>query len=222
MKDFWYDKIECPLCSHIYEYAKVAVESIKISKYDKDLKPYFKGPNNIKYSLISCPECKFTFSENDKDMISNRFLNRPEIKKNINNFLSDLKLVNKINNTSDKNDEFYKEQIIISAEIYALLDKPFDVAKLFLKLAWLYRDKKENENELKALKNVLYICENSFSKAEKDSETIFSLFYSGYINFIFNNKKQAARHLDNLRKLYGKNTSNPYVKAAKDIRSDLR
>jgi len=222
MKEFWYDISECPFCKNHIEHAKVSTTAEKVSKYDQDLKPVYSGPNVLKFSIVTCPKCNFTFNINDMKIYEKYLSSFKTYREKIEVFLKSLdsKTIPVIDNSERKSDFFYSQQLIINAEIMAIFERPLDSAKALLKLSWLYRENGEENKELKILNDVLYLAETFFSKAETDAETIFALFYPGYIHYRFGRKKEAASFFDKLRRMYG-NSTNPYIKAAKTLRSEL-
>ncbi|PWJ96178.1 hypothetical protein C7380_10289 [Oceanotoga teriensis] len=218
--DYWKDTTECPVCKNTFMYSKVSTAAISVKSYDKDLKPNYNGPNPLKHSIITCPNCFFTFNEKDvKDI--HKFINDRNYSK-IKDFLSKLYKDDffEVNNYEDKSNNFYKQQIVLASEIYSILDLPFEVGRLLLKLSWQYRDDGDEGRELKILNDVLKITLNYFEKALDNRDTIFSLFYTGYIYYRLGDKKNAAKYLDKLFRMF-KDSKSPYIRAAKDLRGEL-
>lgn len=222
MDDFIKDFVQCPICGNEFTYDKVSSTSIKVSSYDLDLKPEYREINVSLYSLITCPNCLFTFQEKDKQNIVD-YVNKNDNYIKITQFIEYIKTIynSEVDNSFEKSDEFYRDQLFIATEIYSILGQTLEVIKIMIKLSWYYREKNDEEKEL----GILYYCEklleNEYQNFSKEDDFIFALFYLGYINYRFDRKKEAARYLDYLLKDY-KNSSNPYLKAAKNLRGELR
>jgi len=220
MKDFISDFAVCPVCQKEFSFDKVASTSIKVSSYDLDLKPEYRGINVARYSLITCPHCYFTFQEKDKDYIY-EYLSSQKIEE-VKLFLNkiDNSSFPEVDNSAKKSHEFYAVQLMLAANIYALLELPSEVVKILVKFAWYYREQKEDEKEL----GILYYCGKIIEKNYEtfsEEDYILSLFYLGYINYRLNNRKEAANLLDYLLKNYH-NPTNQYLKAAKFLRGELK
>lgn len=221
MADFYKEIMECPYCNNEFTYTKIMTHAIAVESYDSDLKPNYKSANPNLYSMITCPKCNFTFIERDKDLILQKM--SPKKFDNIGAYLSSLgdEDLKNYDNTGDKSIGVYKKQLIVSAEIYAIMGLPFTVARQLIKLAWQYRENDDDKRELKILNNVFKLLKNSFEKAYSDEDTIFTYFYLGYVSYRLGNISEAANYFDRLVSGY-RNSNNPYVKAAKELRSDLK
>lgn len=220
MADFWKDTVICPICGNEFMYSKVSSQAIMVKERDIDLKPVYKGINPLKYSLITCPNCYFTFNQKDTENI------RKQIKEihfsKIQDFLKTLseKDMEGLDNYDTKELEFYKKQLVIASEIYSILEKPFEVSRLLLKLSWVYREEQDEKRELKILNNILKINNKFYESVTNDIDTIFVLFYNAYINYRIGERKEAAKNIERLMRNYSK-TKSPYIKAAKELRGEL-
>lgn len=219
MNEFIRDFAICPICEKEFAYDKVASTAIKVSSYDLDLKPEYRGVNVLLYSMVTCPDCYFTFQESDKNYIYD-FINETN-KNQIEEFLLKIKMNISldVDNTSEKSENFFESQILIASNIYSILNLPSEVIKVLIKLSWLYREQKDEEKELGVLYYCAKIIENYYEKFNED-DFILSSFYLGYIYYRFQNKKEAANILDSLIRNYN-NPKNQYLKAAKFLRGEL-
>jgi uncharacterized protein (DUF2225 family) len=220
MADFWKDTAKCPICANEFMYSKVSSQAIMVKERDMDLKPVYKGINPLKFSLITCPHCYFSLNEKDLEDI------KKEIKEThfskIKEYLDSLseKDMKGLDNYDTKDVGFYKKQIVIASEIYSILEKPFEVSRLLLKLSWVYREEQDEKRELKILNNILKINNKFYESATNDRDTIFLLFYNSYINYRLGERKEAAKNIEKLMRGYSK-TKSPYINAAKELRGEL-
>ena len=220
MADFWKDTSKCPICGNEFMYSKVSSSAIKVRERDLDLKPVYKEINPLKYSLITCPNCYFTYNEKDKDDITKQIKENhfSQIKEYLNSLSqNDMK---GLDNYDTKEIEFYKKQLVIASEIYAILEKPFEVSRLLLKLSWVYREENDEKRELKILNNILKINNKYYETVSEDKDTIFLLFYNSYINYRLGNRNDAVKNIERLMRSYSK-TKSPYINAAKDLRGEI-
>lgn len=220
MADYWKDTAKCPICGNEFMYSKVSSSVIKVRERDLDLKPVYKDINPLKFSLITCPNCYFTFNEKDSEEIQKQI--KEQHFSAIKDFLNSLseKDMKGLDNYETKKLEFYKKQLVIASEIYSILEKPFEVSRLLLKLSWVYREENDEKRELKILNNILKINEKYYESANNDRDTIFLLFYNSYINFRLGRRKEAAKNIERLMRSYGK-TKSPYINAAKELRGEI-
>ncbi|MDN5337067.1 MAG: uncharacterized protein PWQ20_137 [Thermotogaceae bacterium] len=174
MKEFWTKRMKCPLCSVQFEQVKVFNEVVRVESYDTDLKPNFAGINPFFYSLTTCNSCYYTAFEDDFDSIISRINS---------NQLSKLKKVlgiarKRFNINLSENRDIDDAIKIHSLAIltYAIADVKSKLAEIYLRLAWLYRDKGEKEKEAVALTKALVNLEEVFEK-EKNIEAEDRIIY---------------------------------------------
>lgn len=185
-----YDKkLICPICDNSYTSKKVKPSKLRIEKKDSDLMTYYKGENPIIYSVSVCNRCGFSYldseigdiSEKDKKII----LEEVTKKSNIKDFTN--------KRTVEESEIAYKLALYCGE----LIDnKKIYLASLSLRLAWIYRIKKDDDNEYRFIKNAMKLFEYSYerenlSNSSFDKKTVEYLI--GEINRRIGNKKNAVK-----------------------------
>lgn len=218
MGDFWEDSITCPLCGKAFNYTKIKYDSIIVEHYDDDLKPTYKGPNPLNYSIVTCPKCGFTFYAEDVDVLKRI---KKDQKKELKDYLKRSRnKLGAIDNSSDKTTEFLKKQYAIASIIYIILNKPGRSAKSLIRLAWVFRDEGKLMEELKLLISAVNILEENFKNLNSDEELILYYFFKGYTSLKIGKRKEAKDFFNKLIARY-RHSNNPYVKKADLLKGDL-
>lgn len=185
-----YDKkLVCPVCTNEYTSKKVKASRLRIEKKDSDLMTYYKGENPIVYSVAVCSKCGFSYLDSEIKKLKNHQ------KRTILD-----KIARKINNKNYGGLRSYKEaEEAYKLALYSgeLIDsKKMYLASLTLRLAWIYRLKKDEKNELRFLKNTRELFEYSYENESLinspfDTKTVEYLI--GEIYRRFEERKNAVK-----------------------------
>lgn len=133
-------KVKCPVCSKEFEVTKVKSKACKVASRDSDFCVYYEGINPIFYNVWVCENCGYSAQEekfedikpNESELISKNISQSWSKRsfsgeRNIDNALDAFKLT------------LYNLQIRKA--------KSSDVAKVCLRIAWLYRIKKDEREK---------------------------------------------------------------------------
>ncbi len=138
-EDFLFDKTyQCPVCDHEFKSKMVRTGKVRLLAADTDLRPKYQYVDSLKYDAVLCPRCGysalnryFTFLGSTQAKL---------IKENISKAF---------HNTEDMNAKVYDYDTALSRHKLALLNtvvkkgKDSEKAYTCLKIAWLYRGKRE-------------------------------------------------------------------------------
>ncbi|SEF51745.1 hypothetical protein SAMN05660865_00413 [Caloramator fervidus] len=140
-----YDKtIDCPVCNTQFKTKTVKVGKARLISQDTDFMPIYENINPLFYDVIICPKCGYAA------MVS--YFNKIrqfQIELILNNITPKFK--------PKKYPDVYDVDIAIERYKFSLLNcaiknaKSSEKAFNCLKIAWMYRLKKDTENELKFL-----------------------------------------------------------------------
>lgn len=137
--DFIFDKkIQCPVCDHEFKSKTVKTGKPRLIGSDSDLRPKYSGIDSIKYDAIVCPNCGYAAlsryfgymtsaqAQLIKDNVSSQFRKLPE------------------SGATYTYDEAINRHKL--ALLNAIVKKAHASEKAYtcLKIAWLYRGKREN------------------------------------------------------------------------------
>ncbi|AEX86224.1 hypothetical protein XO10_09105 [Marinitoga sp. 1135] len=218
MGDFWEDTTSCPLCGKAFPYTKIKIDSIRIEKYDDDLKPTYRGPNPLHFSILTCPKCGFTYFNGDDDLFKRI---GKDTKKDLKEYLKRVRdKMGKIDNSKNKSIDFLKKQYALAGIVYKIVNNPGRIARTFIRLAWIFREEGKEMAELKMLVSAVEILEKNFKDLNSDEDLIMYYFFKGYTNYRIGKKKEAKEFFNKLVGRY-KNSKNPYVKQAEKLKGDL-
>ncbi len=143
----------CPVCDSEFKTKAVKTGKAKLLSVDSDLRPKYKGVDSLKYDSIVCTKCGYSALSRYFNYITS-----PQIK------LIREKITPYFKGVDDKCEVFSYEEAIIRHQL-ALANavikkgKVSERAYICLKLAWLYRGKRENlpkdaENREKVIKEL--------------------------------------------------------------------
>ena len=158
----FYEKgITCINCTEKFKTTKVRSRFVRISSHETDFKPVYLNPlvNPLYYNVSVCPTCGFSFTEDFSPYFA------PGTKEIISKQITE-----KWNGRS-----FGKERNVIEAiETYKLAylsatfkqEKSISLAGITLRVAWLYRDEANSDEE----KRFLTIARNFYSASYSEGD----------------------------------------------------
>ena len=140
--------LKCPLCESQVEYTKVRTKHVRILRQDSDFCPWYEGVNPLLYEATICPECGYgshitTFEninryEIDKirEKITKRWTKRSFIGPR----------------TMEKALEAFK---IVLLNLWERDAAKSEIAKICMRIGWIYRYQSEEAKEKKFLEHAL-------------------------------------------------------------------
>lgn len=141
-------KIECPVCESTIEYTKVRSKSIRLIKQDTDFCPWYEGENPVLYEAVICPECGYGSHVTTFENI-NRY-EKAKLKEKITPRWKKRSFTGQ--RTIEKALEAFK---IVLMNLIAMEANKSEIAKICLRIAWLYRYKNDKEQEKRFLNYAL-------------------------------------------------------------------
>lgn len=149
--------ITCPLCQTTYTTKKIRSRFVKIEKHESDFRPIYSDPstNPTYYNVHVCSSCGYSHTDEfTKHMV-------PVIKKELEQKISS-------NWTRQDFGQVRTTQDAIKAYKLAIInatvkrEKKVTIAGLFLRVAWLYRELQQDEEEQRFLKLASNYYEESY------------------------------------------------------------
>ena len=162
-EDFLLDKgVRCPICDTVFKSRMVKSGRARRQESDRDLRPRFEYIDTIKYDVSSCPKCGYTAINRYFPHLSSAQMKliREEV---CTKFKPEKGMADKLSYTYDEAIERYKLALI---NTIAKKGKASEKAYECLKIAWLYRGKKEeiqaaNSNPSEEVKAEILKCEQT-------------------------------------------------------------
>lgn len=163
IKAIYNSKIVCPACNSDIEYTKVRSKTIRLIKQDSDFCPHYEGENPIFYEAVICPECGY-----GSHVTSFSNINRYD-KENVRS-----KITGKWHKRSftgqrtvDNALEAFK---IVLLNLNSIDAQKSDIAKICMRIAWIYRYKEEPQNEKMYLQYALINYKEAYSQENLTEE----------------------------------------------------
>lgn len=195
-----YDRsTDCAICGVTFSSKKIKRSAIAVGRRDEDYCPYYKGDNPIYYGIFVCPSCGFSSFETEFDgvkRLSNRF--KETFRKNV--------------TTNWRGQKFGEERSWADAlETYKLAlitytsleYKKSVLAKVCLRVAWLYRYKNKSKKELIFMKYArdyfIDAYENENLASDKENE-LLTMLLVGELSKRLGDYEQAIMWFDKLLK----------------------
>lgn len=139
---------KCPVCESKMEFTKVRTKSVRLLRQDSDFCPYYEGENPILYEAVICPECGYgahvTTFENINKYEKTKVREKITPKWNKRIFLG--------HRSNDKALESFKIVLLNLCEREAIKS---EIARICMRIAWIYRYNDEKEYEKKFLEHTL-------------------------------------------------------------------
>ncbi|HHU91363.1 MAG TPA: DUF2225 domain-containing protein [Clostridiaceae bacterium] len=163
IKAVYNSKSVCPVCESDIEYTKVRSKVIRLIKQDTDFCPYYEGENPIFYEAVICPECGYaahvtnfsSISRYDKDKVRNIITSKWQRR----SFTGQ--------RTIDQALEAFKIVLLNQNIIEGLKS---EIAKVCMRIAWLYRYKQDKTQENKFLNHALINYKKAYSQEDLTEE----------------------------------------------------
>ena len=173
MNDLFDRKYTCNICGNEFTSKQVKTSAIRTKLRERDFHAYYNGENPAYYGIICCPNCGYSKFEKDfKTDLSSYYVG----------------LVKKMIAANWRYQDFCNERdvntairvhLIALANYKVLKGNSNTFGKLYLRLAWFYRELEKKDDELKYLKLSLesfvqgYENEKNDENDEKEIEIIY-------------------------------------------------
>jgi len=159
MSEALYDKSnKCPVCNNVFSSKRVRASACRVEKRDEDFCTFYKSHNPMHYEILVCPHCAYAASENSFDSLTAKEL------ATIKELLSG-KVINRSfcgeRTIADALDSFKLALFIAKARNA----KNSVIGGLSLKLAWIYREMKDDK-EKDFLEHALENYRTAYDKEE--------------------------------------------------------
>ncbi len=163
VKAVYNSKTVCPVCGSKIEYTKVRSKAFRLIKLDTDFCPYYEGENPLLYEAVICPECGYgahvtsfeNISRYDKEKVRNEITSKGNKRK----FTGP--------RTVEQALEAFK---IVLLNLNCIEGLKSEIAKICMRIAWLYRYKGDQEQEKKFLNYALINYKKAYSQEDLSEE----------------------------------------------------
>ncbi len=152
---------KCLFCHHTFKSSRVRSRFVRVVSHDSDFKPNYKDTeaNPIFYNVAVCPQCGFSYTEDFLPSFA------PHTTERIQKMIVDNWTHRDFTGprTIDDAIETYK-LALLSARLKE--EKPLPSAGLAARLAWLYREKGDQTNEMRFLEVARDFYVESFAQED--------------------------------------------------------
>jgi len=152
-------EVKCPVCENTFEITKVRSRSIRLVKQDTDFCPHYEGENPLFYEAVVCAHCGFASHITTMDSL-NRF-EKQKVRKLITKRWTPRSFSGK--RTWDNALEAFK---IVLLNLNVREAAHSEIAKICMRIAWLYRYAGDSELEQCYLNHAL----NSYKEAYEEED----------------------------------------------------
>lgn len=165
--DTLFDRVyDCQICDNTFKSKQVRTSAIRPKSRDKDFHANYDGDNPTHYGVICCPYCGFTQFESDfKETLS------ASDKEKIKQYISMRWHYQNFTLKRDL-DQVVRIYMIALANYKVLAANFYTFGKIYLRLAWCYREMGQKDEELKYLQQALEAFTSSYEKENhEDNDT---------------------------------------------------
>ncbi|PLT34006.1 DUF2225 domain-containing protein [Bacillus sp. V5-8f] len=150
--------VQCLYCNHKFTTKKIRSRFIKVTNYDSDFRPNYANnqANALYYNISVCPSCGFSFSDDFTKYFA------PGTRQLIQERVASKWIATDYSGERTADDAINAYKL---AGYCATLkkEKHISIAGIFLRIAWLYREKGEHEQEQRFLKLARHEYMESYS-----------------------------------------------------------
>lgn len=140
--------LKCPICDSQVDYTKVRTKSVRLVKQDSDFCPWYEDANPLLYEAVICSECGYGAHVTTFEKI-NKY-EREKIREKITSKWGKRSFLGQRN--YDKAIEAFK---IVLLNLYEREAAKSEIAKICMRLGWLYRYKADETMEKKFMEHAL-------------------------------------------------------------------
>ncbi|WP_019243783.1 MULTISPECIES: DUF2225 domain-containing protein [Bacillus] len=151
-------KIQCPLCETNYTSKKIRSKCIQVQEYDTDFCPKYKegSINGLLYKIYVCPSCGYAFSNDFSKYFP------PNSKENIISSICSKWIPHSFSGERTVEESIKTYKLAVLSATYKK-EKHSLIAGLLLRIAWLNRLTKNEEQEKRFMKLAFQEYNQSFS-----------------------------------------------------------
>lgn len=203
--------VKCPICETGFQTTKLKQRAVKLVSRDEDFCGYYANGNPIFYGVHVCPSCGYSAFESDFDTIM------PLEKRAVVTNITPKWQPQDYSSARNVQDAIAVHQICLLN--YTVMKKrPSELAKVCLRLAWLYRSEQNQDREIHFMKFALANYRKAFEveRLEIDPENQLLVYYlQGELHRRLAEYKDALYWYQEALKL-------PYIKTRKPIETLTR
>lgn len=186
-EELYYKEYTCPVCGERLSSPAVKSRFLRVTRTDTDFCQYYEGPNPLFYDVVLCPTCGYAFSEESHESLN------PQTQKALRDFCAGQeKREYAVPRTLDDALELFRRAIACQEARGA---RPSIRARLYLKLAWLYRYRGDTAGEQEALAAALRHFTEAFQleQAGDPKQELNLLYLIGELNRRLGRADEAIR-----------------------------
>lgn len=185
----WKKRFTCPVCRNQFQAEAVKTSRLSLVEVHTDMRKVYEAIDPIQYDIVTCPACYYStfgycFDQPVKECRTaltalHRFKASLEI--DFNHLQDDVVFI-----------QYY---LAIFCAKQFLYQPSMQIAKMFMRLAWLYGDCKESAMEKESLENALKYYTDSYMELdlapEQDQQVCMII---GELNFKLHNSDEAKQY----------------------------
>lgn len=217
---FYDKKMVCINCSQHFTTTKIRSRFVRVVSHDTDFKPIY--PNSeispIYYNVAVCPNCGFAFSDDFSPYFA------PQTKETIAKQITE-----KWHGRSYGGERTADEAIeaLKLAYLSAILkkEKAISIAGITLRIAWLYREKEDLEEELRFLTTARNMYIDSYAEGDYVGTQMSEariLYMIAELSYRIGDEEEAVRNFSRVIERQRSTTDPQVVKLAKERWQDIR
>ena len=213
-------KCKCPICNHSYISKKIRSRFVKLSHTDSDFCPTYSPTENnpVLYHILVCPNCGYSYSDDFSPYFP------PNTMETIKEKVSSHWVPQ---NFSEKRSVEEAIKTYKLAVYCALLkkEKHITIAGLYLRIAWLYRDIGNNEQEQRFINLALNEYQETYSTQDYQGTPVSEirvLYLLGELYVRIGNIKESSKYFSKVIEQQRRTTETKIVEMAKERWNEVR
>ena len=208
---YYESKIECCCCKKRFTTYKVRPNRYKVVDQDTAFMPIYEGLNPILYEVSVCPHCGYAYHKS----MTRTFGPFMQLIKEI--YIKELQKPMNICEVRSLEDAIasFKLAYLVSR---ASMEEPLIMANFAIKIAWLYRLKKDSQSEMRYLQAAREFYSKSFASNKEGEEKLQYLYAE--LSLRIGDIEEAKKGFSQL--ISGRDVSAKYQKIARNRWEDYK
>ncbi|MFE8702356.1 DUF2225 domain-containing protein [Cytobacillus sp. FJAT-54145] len=213
-------KYECLICKKSFTSKKIRSRFIKVIDYDSDFCPNYSSDENnpMLYHVNVCPHCGYSFSDDFNPYFP------PSSIEAIKNKVCEQWVPHNFSETRTREDAIKTYKIAVYCGTLKK-EKHISIAGLYMRLAWIYRSLKNDQQEIRFLKLAAHEYMESYMADDYRGTQVSDvriLYLIGEVSRRIGNTEQAVKYLSKVIEKQRSTVETKIVEMARESWYEIR
>ncbi|MDV6378917.1 DUF2225 domain-containing protein [Sporosarcina sp. GW1-11] len=217
---FYEKRMQCLLCKEHFPTTRIRSRQVRVSQHDSDFRPIYinKEINPIFYNVAVCPQCGFAYTDDFSPYFG------PGVKEKIAKNITAKWRSRSFGHLRSKEEAVQTYKLAYLSANFKK-EKHLTIAGMMLRIAWIYRESKETENEMRYIRIARDLYIQAFSEGDhvgtQMSETRVQ-YLIAELSWRIEDRPEAIRNFSRVIEAQKRSTEPNIIQLAKDRWQEIR